>query len=414
MTRSLLLLALFGTLAFASPRVADAQSAEEQDGDVQTRAEILRKEREAKQGELEPYEISSAEARLLRIQKANFPRNIFVRGWNQFRPLIGGMPSGSGFVVGPGFVNGLDRESFDFEANARVSTRGFSTFDARVNFPTERSGAPVLAYARAEARNLTELRFFGLGQDSLAANRVTYELKDRTFETGLRAQLGRFVEIFGRGAILVAEVRGGTGDRPIFEVFPPDVVPGFGEHTNYVVYGGDVTVDLRDEGFPPVGVVFKVGAHRYEDTTTDRFDFDHVVGEVRGHIPLGHRNRRLALRVRSAHSMGRGDGEVPFYLMEALGGGSTLRGFREFRFREPRNILINAEYRWEVWTYLDFTLFYDAGKVFSDIDQLNFDGLESAYGFGIRTHAPGGFLLRMDLASSSEGFRFHIGSGPSF
>ena len=163
MTRSLLLLALFGTLALASPRVADAQSAEEQDGDVQTRAEILRKEREAKRCELDPYEISSAEARLLRIQKANFPRNIFVRGWNQFRPLIGGMPSGSGFVVGPGFVNGLDRESFDFEANARVSTRGFTTFDARVNFPTERSGAPVLAYARAEARNLTELRFFGLG-----------------------------------------------------------------------------------------------------------------------------------------------------------------------------------------------------------------------------------------------------------
>ena len=411
MTRSLLLLAL---VALVSPRVAAAQTAEEQSDDVQTRAEILLREREAKRGELEPYEISSAEARLLRIQKANFPQNIFVRGWHHFRPLIGGMPSGSGFVIGPGFVSGLDRESFDVEVNARFSTRGFTTFDAQVNFPTERSGAPVLAYVRAEARELPQLRFFGLGQDSLAANRVTYELEDRTVETGLRARLGRFVEISGRGAIMAAEVSGGTGDRPIFEVFPPDVVPGFGENTNYVVYGGDVTVDLRDEGFPPVGVVFKVGAHRYEDVTTDRFDFDHVVGEVQGHIPLGHLNRRLALRVRSAHSMGRDGGEVPFYLMEALGGGSTLRGFREFRFREPRNILINAEYRWEVWTYVDFTLFYDAGKVFSDFDQFNVDGLESAYGFGIRTHAPGGFLLRMDVASSSEGFKFHIGSGPSF
>lgn len=414
MTRSLLLLALCGTLALASPRAAVAQSAEEQDADVQTRAEILRKEREAKRGELEPYEISSAEARLLWIQKRNFPQNIFVRGWNHFRPLIGGMPSGSGFVVGPGFVNGLDRENFDFEANARFSTRGFRTFDAQVNFPTVRSGAPVLAYVRAESRELPQLRFFGLGQDSLAANRVTYELEDRTLETGLRAQLGRFVEISGSGAIMNAEVSGGTGDRPISEIFPPDVVPGFGQNTNYVVYGGDVTVDLRDEGFPPVGVVFKVGAHRYEDTTTDRFDFDHVVGEVQGHIPLGHRNRRLALRVRSAHSMGRDGGEVPLYLMETIGGGTTLRGFDEFRFRDPRNILINAEYRWEVWTYMDFSLFYDAGKVFSEFDQLNFDDLESAYGFGVRMHAPGGFLLRMDVASSNEGFRFHIGSGPSF
>jgi outer membrane translocation and assembly module TamA len=192
------------------------------------------------------------------------------------------------------------------------------------------------------------------------------------------------------------------------------VVSGFGEKTNYVVYGGDLTFDLRDEGFPPVGAVFKVAAHRYEDTTTDEFDFDHIVGEVQGHVPLGYRNRRIAVRVRTAHSVGRGGGEVPFYLMETLGGGSTLRGFREYRFRDARNILINAEYRWEVWTYMDFTLFYDAGKVFSDIDQLNFDDLESAYGFGVRMHTPGGFLLRMDLAKSSEGLKFHIGSGPSF
>ena len=251
------LLALCGALVLVFPRVADAQT-ETQSGDAQTRAEILRNEREAKRGELEPYEISSTEARLLRIQQLNFPRNIFVRGWNQFRPLIGGMPSGSGFVVGPGFVNGLDRENFDFVANARVSTRGFTTFDTQVNFPTVRSGSPVLAYARAEARNLTELRFFGLGPDTLASNDLTYELQDRTFEAGLRAQLGRFVEVFGRGGILAAEVRGGTGDDQIFDVFPPEVVPGFGGKTNYVVYGGDVTVDLRDEGFPPVGAVFRV------------------------------------------------------------------------------------------------------------------------------------------------------------
>ena len=121
--------ALCEYLVLGIPRVADAQTAETQGSDTQTRVEILRNERQAKRGELEPYEISSVEARLVRIQKLNFPRNIFVRGWNQFRPLIGGMPSGSGFVVGPGFVNGLDRENFDFEANARVSTRGFTTFD---------------------------------------------------------------------------------------------------------------------------------------------------------------------------------------------------------------------------------------------------------------------------------------------
>lgn len=404
----ILVAVVLGVLLATAPASGQDQPAAE------TRAEILRRQREAKQSEVEPYEISSAEARLLQIEQWNFPRNIFVRGWNQFRPLIGGMPSGSGFVVGPGFVNGLDRENVDFQANARVSTRGFTTFDALVNFPTQRSDSPVLAYARAEARNLTELRFFGLGSDSLSQNRLTYELQDRTFETGLRATLGRFVQIFGRGGWMEAQVRGGTGDRPIFEVFPPELVPGFGGKTRYAVYGGDVTFDLRDQGFPGAGAVFKLEAHRYEDTTTDEFDFDHVVGEVQGHIPIVHRNRRIAVRVRSSHMTGRNGGTVPFYLMETIGGGSTLRGFREYRFRDTRNILINAEYRWEVWTYLDFTFFYDAGKVFNRVEDLDLDGLESSAGFGIRTHTPGGFVLRMDFAKSDEGFKFHIGSGPSF
>lgn len=75
---------------------------------------------------------------------------------------------------------------------------------------------------------------------------------------------------------------------------------------------------------------------------------------------------------------------------------------------------MSAEYRWEVWTYLDFSFFVDTGKVFFDTDELNFDGLKTGYGFGLRFHAPGGFSLRMDLANSVEGFKFHVGGGPSF
>ena len=40
---------------------------------------------------------------------------------------------------------------------------------------------------------------------------------------------------------------------------------------------------------------------------------------------------------------------MPFYLMPTLGGNDTLRGFREYRFRGPHAILLQAEYRWEIW-----------------------------------------------------------------
>ena len=120
------------------------------------------------------------------------------------------------------------------------------------------------------------------------------------------------------------------------------------------------------------------------------------------------------MRVRTSHSLGEHGGTVPFYLMETLGGAGSIRGFREYRFRDSRNILLNVEYRWEVWTYADLAVFYDGGKVFSDASDLNFSDLESGYGFGIRGHGPGGSVMRFDFAWSREGFIWHIGSGPSF
>ena len=50
--------------------------------------------------------------------------------------------------------------------------------------------------------------------------------------------------------------------------------------------------------------------------------------------------------------------------METIGGARTMRGFSEFRFRDTRNLLMNLEYRWEIWTYADMALFADGGKVF--------------------------------------------------
>ena len=45
--------------------------------------------------------------------------------------------------------------------------------------------------------------------------------------------------------------------------------------------------------------------------------------------------------------------DVPFYLMPSLGGNDTLRGFRNYRFRGPHALLLQAEYRWEIWSGLD-------------------------------------------------------------
>ena len=404
----------------APPVAARAQTAPGEPGTQQvepptTRQEILQRQREEKGGALTPYVVTSAEDRVGRLETLRLPRRIFAKGFGGFRPVVGGMPSGSGFVFGGGYIAGYDHELIQFTANARYSTRGYTVVDTGVIFPTPASGLPVQAHVKAEVRDLTSLRFFGLGPESSASGRSTYGLEDRSIEAGVTATASRFVEMGITARWMTAEAGPGAADASLEERFDPFQIPGFGTQTDYLAYGGHLVLHLRDAHvIPSAGVSVRVDAARYDDRDSDLFDFTRVVGDVQAQIPLGYRNRILALRVRSSSSVGENGGMVPFYLMETIGGANSIRGFREYRFRGGRNLLLNAEYRWEVWTYVDFAFFYDAGKVFSDSADLNFSEMQSGYGFGIRGHAPGGTVFRIDFARSNEGFKLHFGGGPSF
>ena len=401
-------------LSVAIPAAAQTDS-QEREAAPQTRAEILERQREQKASELEPYVISSAEERVRFFETWRLPFRLFEKGVSGFRPVMGGMPSGSGFVGGGGYIAGYNSDLLQFTADARFSTRAFQAYDTRLLiFPRTNSLLPVEGFVRAGMRDFKSVRFFGLGGGS-PPDRTTYRLEDRSFEVGVNAWAGRFAEMGGDVMWLTSDTGPGNDGFSLEDRFDPGSVPGFGVETNFLVYGARGVVHLREESVdPPVGVTFRFDLHRYDDRDSAAFDFTRAVGEVQAHIPIVHRNRILAMRVRTSHSLGEHGGTVPFYLMETLGGAGSIRGFREYRFRDSRNILLNVEYRWEVWTYADLAVFYDGGKVFSDASDLNFSDLESGYGFGIRGHGPGGSVMRFDFAWSREGFIWHIGSGPSF
>ena len=399
----------------ATPVAAQTESQTEQ-SEPQTRAEILRRQREEKTGQLAPYVISRGEERVRFLETWRLPRRLFAKGFAGFRPVIGGMPSGSGFVGGGGYIAGYNSDLLQFTANARYSTRGYTAYDAGfLIFPSSNSTLPIQGHITGGLRDFTSLRYFGLGPQTSRSDRTTYRLEDQTVETGFTASAGRFADFGATAQWLTTEVGPGSGSLSLDDRFDPSTTPGFGEETDFLVYGGHAVVHLRDDiTIPSVGVTLQLDAHRYDDQDRGAFDFTRVVGDVQAHIPLGHRNRILALHARSSHSVGENGGIVPFHLMETLGGANSIRGFREYRFRDARNLLLNIEYRWEVWTYADFTFFYDAGKVFSDPNDLDLSNLKSGYGFGIRGHGPAGLVMRFDFARSNEGFILHIGSGPSF
>ena len=384
----------------------------------QSQAERLAAARREKADNLLPAHVSPAEARIRGLERTRFPFSIFQQGFHGLRPVVGGMPSGSGFVAGGGYVRGLESETLTLSADARYSTRGFRQAELRIAFPTVQSGHPVRAFVNASFQDYPGLRFFGLGNDSQAENRSFFGQENQIVGGGLTSE-NRWLDVgveFNR-----LRIEPGPANRePSIEgtfsfVRNPALAPLFDRTTDYNIIGGFVRFNLLDVyNHPRVGVTLTIESYRYDDQDLDLLNFSKVVGHLQGHVPLGTRNRRLAFRIRTSHSTADRGNVVPIPLMETLGGGSTVRGYREYRFRDTRNLLVNVEYRWEVWTYMDFAFFYDGGKVFRDEDDLNFDDPHNGYGWGVRVHPPGEVFVSVDLAHSDEGFKLHFGSGLGF
>jgi hypothetical protein len=407
----------FCAAAFVAFLVGSAAAARgQEEAEVSSRQEILRKKREEKSRSLEPYRVSQGEARVREIEDLRLPRKILQKGFRGFRPVIGGMPSGSGTVVGGGYIRGLENEYIQFQINGRWSTRGYTMADFEFIIPPPQHGRRIEFKLRGEYRDLTSLQFYGLGNDSSVDDESTYLLNDQSAKAYFWLNPRGLFSLGAMGGFVRALADSGDAGRSIEEVFDPAGVPGYQDpRTEFAITGGWVEVDLSDKWqLPAVGIVARLTAERYEDTGLSLYDFTRVIGDVKAYLPLGYRNRILALRLYSSQSIPDDGKQVPFYLMETLGGAKNIRGFREYRFRDARNFLVSAEYRWEVHTYADFTFFFDAGKVFEDSSDFNLDGMHVGYGFGLRAHAPSGFVLRFDLGKSMEGLRFHISAGPSF
>jgi outer membrane translocation and assembly module TamA len=71
-------------------------------------------------------------------------------------------------------------------------------------------------------------------------------------------------------------------------------------------------------------------------------------------------------------------------------------------------MVMNAEYRWEIFSGLDGAIFTDAGKVFPRRGMLNFRDLEYSAGFGLRFNARNATFIRLDAAAGPEGFQLWI------
>jgi hypothetical protein len=396
-----LVIALVMTVVSANPLSAQIPEPE-------TREEALRREREAKAAQLHPPEPSKLEKTLLDLEAGRLFERILNPAEGLY-PKFGSITAGSGFSIGPGYrTTQRLGGAVDFSTFAMGSLKKYWIADARVQLPRLASEHVGLD-AHVQSYDFQDELFFGVGPDSARSDLVTYGLRN-TVVGGLAAvRPTSWLTVSGAADFLNPRIDPTTGEAPSIDTrFDDASAPGLADQPDFMRYEGTVDVNLREpRGNPRSGGRYLFTYQRFDDLESNAYSFQRAAAEVQQYLSLFRNRRILALRALVSASAADQGGQVPFYYLPTLGGPDDLRGFHRDRFSDTHALLLQAEYRWEIFTAVDGAIFYDTGKVASRLEDLNLRDLESDYGFGFRFGSANGVFLRIEAAfGSSDGNHF--------
>jgi outer membrane protein assembly factor BamA len=379
----------------------------------ETRTELLEKERAEKAARVEPYRAGRLERGLLYLEGGGLERLLDPDG---FYPRLGGLTTGSGLAGGPGYRKRVFDGQMVIDVTGAVSTKRYRLLQTDLLFP-ELANQKLMLGAHFRYRDFPMENFFGLGNDTQPGDRTRYLLEDSNISGTAAVRLNPWLSFGGQGGYLNVHIRNSTDRRfpPILDFYDEPTAPGLTRQPNFLHGDLFLDVDFRDHpGNPRSGGHYRASVGRFHDRTLARHSFHRTHLMATHYLPFLERQRVIALRAQVIMTDADAGHEVPFYLLPTVGGHDTVRGFREYRFRQQNALILNAEYRWEAFAGLDMALFVDAGKVAADRSDLDFDDLKTSFGGGFRFNTGGHVFLRLDVARSREGLRFFLKFGPAF
>jgi hypothetical protein len=405
-------LAVFLGVAASRAHAQDQSAQDAQGSTTPGRADVLAAERDKKATDTEAPSRSTVERALYWYDNQYLFARIFG-GWNGIRLAGGDFPAGAGTKFGVGFNRRVGspadpnrHNALDVDAVAAYSTRGYLKTSAGLRF-NRLGGAPLTAGIRGQYFEYPQEDFFGTGQNSRTEDRTSYLHESREYGADLEWRPAGPLVLGGGIAFIRPTIGSGTDGRfpSTEELFDPATLPGFTTQSDYLRSDASAAFDWRDNPrHPHVGGLYGVRYSNYEDRDLDQLGFRQIQIDLQQYVPLPNRYRTLALRAEAVLTDAHAGQDVPFFYQPTLGGAQTLRGFREFRFRDRNSLLMTAEYRWEAAWLLDAALFVDAGKVAAERRGLTLRDLDVSYGLGFRLHTNSAFVARLDLAFSREGF----------
>ena len=336
------------------------------------------------------------------------PLNKYMGGIPGLHLRLGGLPSGGGFGLGPEYYRtDLAGGQMHFRVFGTGSAKRWYLLETELRFPHV-GGRYLDLGIRGHRIDANSIDYYGPGPNSLKAGHTNYRREEDTLEAALTFKpVRRYLDVgFSAGYLWLNT---GPGQSPKYSSsetqYSPGMTPGIDKQTDYVRTGIFLNVDARDRPKDPHGGThFRVEFNRFGDRKQDRYSFKQIQGSIEQYVSFFNKKRVIALRARSVHSYPFRGHEVPFYMQPTLGGTSDLRGYRRYRFCDDNSLVMNAEYRWEIFSALDAAVFADAGKVFHRDGDFNLDHLESDAGFGFRFKSRDAVVFRIDTAFGHEGF----------
>lgn len=381
----------------------------------QTRAEQIERQRDIVSRTPVPPDTDLIERSVLWAYDHNVIQ-FFTSGWKGIAPTAGGMIDYSGIPIGMQFLRSdLLNGNMLLRGSARLSTRGYQLYDLEAGMP-RLANDKLFVDVYLRHRNYSQVDYYGPGPRSSKNGRTNYRLEDSQADFTAGVHPIRWLRFGVIGGYYRPNIGSGTSSfvTSMEKLYSPAMAPGLNRETDFLRGGGVAHVDFRDNPYGP-----RSGGQYYMrfDYNRDRFGrgftFRRLTAEAQQLIPMFNQKRVIALRAKTQMSFENPGQRVPFYMQPSLGGSDDLRGFRPFRFYDNNSIVYNAEWRWEVTSGADAALFFDAGKVFPRPGLLNFRGLQTSFGGGLRVRAPvtGAVIFRLDAAASREGVQVSFSFG---
>ena len=374
-----------------------------------SRAGEIEQSQAAKAALLHPFQPGRIEAALNRAE------DLLVTGQIHIHPFFDSAYSGGGFTLGAGYATHVSAYNI-VDLRGSITFSGYKRIEAAFLAPRlfDRRATLNLVGGWREA---TQVGFYGIGNENTSKNdRANYSF-DQPYGTAALDYWPARKLLVLRGGVEVSQWNQGAGGGSapsVDEVYTAATLPGLNASPAYVHTSAGLAIDSRSSpGYARRGGLYGVTFHDFRDRGSV-FGFRRTDYEAIQHIPILRDAWVLSLHGRLELANAADGQTIPFFMLPALGGGSSLRGFTSWRFRDRNSLLLQADWRVLANRFLDMALFYDAGRVADRRDDLTSGPLKSNYGLGFRLHSPAATPLRIEFAKSNEGLSLVFSSKAAF